>query len=85
MTVIPQYYEICLKQKQTRDTESEEMLKMINTNRIVDIGENFFLDGINGIVISSLVSGNNTMASDIEKNLNKITLVLDEFIESYNT
>ncbi|MCR5263749.1 MAG: hypothetical protein K6D94_07745 [Clostridiales bacterium] len=44
--VIPEYYEVALKRKTSRDTESEEMLDLIFRSRTVDLGDSWWCGDI---------------------------------------
>lgn len=49
ITLKPAYYEICLKGKYVRDSESENMLDLIFKNRVYDIGVVYNFGNITGI------------------------------------
>jgi hypothetical protein len=46
LNVIPKYYEVVLLVKQSRDIESANMLRMMNENRVMDLGETYWYETV---------------------------------------
>ncbi|MCL2160258.1 MAG: hypothetical protein FWH48_12700 [Oscillospiraceae bacterium] len=81
-TVIPAYYETCLKTRTSRDEESESMLDVIFDNLVIDLGDSIWVNKIRDAVFAGMFSGNNrnlvsklesmekSIQADIEKILN---------------
>ncbi|MBQ4574006.1 MAG: hypothetical protein IJA85_02315 [Clostridia bacterium] len=80
LSVVPQYYEIMLKQKQTRDEDSIEMIEMMDANRVCNLAENYWLETFS-FIENSLKDGENKLASEMEKNLKTVNKTLEKFIE----
>ncbi len=77
-TVVPAYYEIALKGKYSRDTESEQMLQLIADNRIVDIGDTTMCNKIRDGFMASLFEANKR---DLASKLASVESQLQEYIE----
>ena len=79
-TVLPQYYEVCLKTRTSRDDESEDMLDIVFDNLIIDLGDTVWLDKIRDAVFAGMFSANNrniiskidSMTVSIQKDIDKI-------------
>ena len=84
VTTIPAYYDISLKVKQSRDTESGEMLDLIRSNIIYDFAyvNNQSLEDI-GNLFNNVLSANGDLVSAYEKISDKIEQNLGKLIESY--
>lgn len=68
-SVVPTYYEIALKAKYTRDSQSGAILDMMMENRVYDWGDTFFTNFVrDGFVFRAFNNGNTVAASDIESN-----------------
>lgn len=68
-SVIPVYYEIALKAKYVRDSQSAKVLDLIMENRVYDWGDTFFTNYIrDGFVWYKFAEGKLVAASDIESN-----------------
>jgi hypothetical protein len=77
-SVVPAYYEIALKGKYSRDTESEQMLQLISDNRIVDIGDTTMCDKIRDNFMASLFASNKR---DLASKLASVDKQLQKYIE----
>lgn len=67
-TVIPVYYEVSLKSKYSRDEESQEMLDIIFSNRVYDLGDSFWCDDIRDNFIKDMfVNDDRDLASNTAK------------------
>jgi hypothetical protein len=81
-TVIPTYYEMCLKTKNSRDGESETMLDLIFGNLILDLGDSIWVDKIRDAVLGGMFSSNNrNLASKLESMANSIQKDIDKIME----
>ena len=69
-----------LKQKQTRDEDSIEMIEMMDANRVCNLAENYWLETFS-FIENSLKDGENKLASEMEKNLKTVNKTLEKFIE----
>lgn len=82
-TVIPVYYELCLKTRNSRDEQSEAMLDLIFNNLIVDLGDTVWADKIRDGVFTVMFKANNrniasridAMATSIQADIDKITAI----------
>ena len=63
--VIPEYYEISLKTKSSRDTESEAMIDLIRDSLMFNFGEMYsvMLDGALGLLGNTIIAGSSKFAS----------------------
>ena len=79
----PAYYEVSLKTKHSRDDESSEMLDLILTNRVIDIGDVYnFADF--GIEFYRLAQSNDrNLASFYDKYENRVNTAIDKLIAKY--
>ncbi|HBR31560.1 MAG TPA: hypothetical protein DD733_05715, partial [Clostridiales bacterium] len=86
------YYQTMLKDRKIQDNESEEMLDIIFSNHVFDLGNVFgwgdtSVYGNNSIAnFMNIIafSGSNTFASTFESISNKIQSDLDATIEKFN-
>lgn len=82
-TVIPAYYEIALKVKYARDSQSVRMLDMMMQNRVYDLGDTLFNPQIrDGFVLTVFKSKRAIGASDIESNRQAVEAKLKEAVDS---
>jgi hypothetical protein len=82
-SVRPALYDILLKTKVSRDTESEEMLDMMLSHRITDLGESYWWDNIESKFEKMYETGNLSLASSIEKLTPKAQESIDTAIEFF--
>ena len=78
----PAYFEVCLTDKYVRDTDSVEMLELVMSSAILDLGEVFRWNSIADTISNALYKGEaiastitateKAIASSIEKTLNAI-------------
>ena len=81
-TVIPPYYEMCLKTRNSRDGESEAMLDLIFGNLIVDLGDSIWVDKIRDAVFRDMFDRNNrNIASKLESMEKSIQKDIDKILE----
>ncbi|MHC1694799.1 MAG: hypothetical protein AB9835_05945 [Eubacteriales bacterium] len=66
-TVIPAYYDVTLKTKFARDDESSEMLDIIFSSRVFDLGEIYGFGGMNEALLRIAATKNRDIASLFEK------------------
>jgi len=65
-TVIPAYYDIALKGKYSRDEESAEMLDLIFTSRVIDIGDSTLCGTIrDGFIYRMMLNDSRDLASQV--------------------
>ena len=80
--VIPTYYDICLKAKGARDEASAEMLDLIFSSRVIDIGDSTLCDVIRDDFMFKLMkNGNRDLISTVEKQTKKINKRLEALIQ----
>lgn len=78
-TVVPAFYEISLKTKFSRDEESSEMLDLIFSSRIVDIGDTTLCDKIrDGFIAGMFMKNNRNISSKIESTERIISKFIDK-------
>ena len=81
-TVIPPYYEMCLKTRNSSDGECEAMLDLIFGNLIVDLGDSIWVDKIRDAVFRGMFESNNrNIASKLESMANSIQKDIDKILE----
>ena len=71
-TVRPAYYDIALKTKYTRDDESAQMLDLIFSTRVVDMGDTTLCDKIRDGFMAQMVSANNRNLASSSKQMENI-------------
>ena len=79
-TVMPVYYELCLKTRTSRDDESEAMIDLIFNNLVIDLGDSIWVDKIRDSVFAGMFGGNNrniasrleAMERSVQSDINKI-------------
>jgi len=79
-TLLPAYYDITLKTKFLRDDESSEMLDLIFSNRVYELGH-IFNWGTAYNFFDSLNRGSNNLSSWWEKNSEKIQTAMEKSME----
>ncbi len=83
-SVRPALYDILLKTKVSRDSESEEMLDMMLSNRITDLGESYWWDTIESKFENMYGSKSSFhLASDVEKVAPLAVRDIDKAIEFF--
>ena len=83
--VVPAYFEVALRNKYTRDNESQEMLDIIHDNMAMDLGDTFYMDPVRNLYVGAMKAGN--FASAVEKKANSIDKALskaNDMAESLN-
>ena len=81
---IPVYYEVYLKTKLSRDSESAEMFDIAFANRIFDLGDTVWCDNIRDGFIKSLFGGNNrNMTSTLKKSANAVQKAIDNIVKGF--
>lgn len=80
-TVLPQYYEVCLKTRTSRDEESEAMLDIVFGNLTIDLGDTVWLDRIRDAVFAGMFEKNNrNIASKVESMANSLQKDIDRIL-----
>ena len=83
-TVIPQYYEVSLKRKNARDSESEEMLDLIFSNRVYDLGDTWWCNDFrDGLLRPMFTDNNRNLVSEIEKFEPKMNAIIDNLMQDF--
>ena len=80
--IIPAYYEYSLKNKFSRDSETEEMLDLIYNTRVFDLGDVIWYDPIRLGYTDVFDKGKDTFASFTEKNMAKYESAISKSIEN---
>lgn len=83
-TLIPAYYDVMLTQKYVRDDDSAEMLDIVFSSRIYDIGDIFGFGGLGGTILRIVSSNRNSpaeLASLYAKKEAAINNDIDKFIK----
>ena len=81
-TLLPAYYDVMLKNKVSRDSDSEDMLNIIFNNKTYDLGGIYDFGGIVGELMYHTMTFKRTMASFYEKNENKANKDINKLIDS---
>ena len=86
-SVVPQYYEVVLKGRTTRDEESREMLDIIRENLYFDFGfvHSESLDFLYSKFGDLIKTNSNSFASSVAALSNKYETLLAEVIEKYES
>ena len=85
--VTPTYFEVVLKEKYSRDSESSQMLDIIRDGIKFDFGysNGISLDYISNIFRDIITNKNNNFASTVEAHLTKRQVMLEKLIEDYQS
>ena len=82
--VIPVYYEAYLKTKNTRDTESAEMLDIVFANRVFDLSDTVWCDQIrDGFIYKLFQVNNRNVSSQIAANEGTVQASIDKIVEGF--
>ncbi|MBQ8578278.1 MAG: hypothetical protein IJ449_10005, partial [Clostridia bacterium] len=80
--VIPAYYDISLKTKGTRDEASAQMLDLIFSSRVIDIGDSTLCDVIrDNFMFQMMKTDKRDLGSTVERNRKIIEKRLDTLIQ----
>ena len=80
--VVPAYFEITLKTKYSRDTESEAMLDLVMENRVIDLGDTTLCGIIrDGFMFELFRTKNENLVSRLKSQQSQIQAMLDDLIE----
>ena len=83
--VIPAYYEVSLKTKQARDEESEEMLDLIFSNRVFDLGSTIWCGILrDGVFLRMFQKNDRNLTSQLEKIENKVNKEIQNVLDALN-
>ena len=82
-TLQPAYYEINLRGKFVRDDDSQEMLDIILSNTVYDIGYIYDFGGLGGAILWSGMKKETNYASMFEKTEKAMQKAIDKTIEAY--
>lgn len=77
----PAYFEVCLTDKYVRDEDSVEMLEMVLSSAVLDLGEVFRWNSIASTVSNAIYEGD-AIASTIAANESKIQSSIDKTLEA---
>lgn len=80
--LIPAYYDQAMVSKVLRDEDSVEMLELIRSTRIIDLGENPWQDTIRNTYIDLIVNKKTDAASATEKIADKVQKLIDSIMET---
>lgn len=78
----PAYYEVSLKNRYVRDTESIRMMEIITDSVMYDMGCALDYEAVRGPWMTCLQNGDTNFASAVEKNLAKAEKVIDKLNEN---
>lgn len=81
--LLPEYYEVTLKGKISRDEESSEMLDIIFSNRIYDLGQIFDPGGFSNTLIYMTMTYDRDAASKWAKSQRMINTTLDRLQKKF--
>lgn len=82
--VIPAYYEIALKSKYTRDEESQRMIDIILSSRVLDFGDTYLQSELrDGFVAPMFINNNHDIVSAASKYQKTFDKRLEKMIEAY--
>ena len=83
--IIPTYYDVALKDKYNRDSQSSEMLDIIRDSLIYDVGylNSFALDTAGHLFVQLVREGKTDFASAYAKKEKTFQKRLDKMLEAY--
>ena len=79
----PAYYDVCLQRKYTRDEESSEMLDIIFSSTVYDLGTVYGIGGFIEALEGELRNHRNGVAALYERNISRIERDIDRLIEAF--
>ena len=80
--LIPEYYEVALKRRTSRDSESSEMLDLIFETRRYDLGDTWWCNELRDGLFKSMFGDNNrNLASEMAKQEKIISKTLDKVVD----
>lgn len=80
--VIPAYYNVAMKGKYTRDSQSGRMLDLIYSTRAYDLGDTFWCDQIRDEFIKSMMTNNDrNLASNVKRSEKMIKKNIQNIVE----
>ena len=83
-TLIPDYYEVVLKRKNSRDEESAEMLDLIFSTRSYDLGDTWWCNELRDGIFKPMFRDNNRdLVSEIAKKQKLINKTVEKAISSF--
>ena len=81
--VIPAYYEVSLKTKYARDEESEEMLDLIFSNRVFDLGSTIWCGLLrDGIFLNMFRRNDRNLTSQFERVENRVNKEIQKVLDA---
>lgn len=83
-TLIPAYYDVMLTQKYVRDEDSAEMLDIVFSSRVYDIGDIFGFGGLGGTILR-IVSTNRNLPADLASLYAKKETAVNKDIDKFIT
>ncbi len=82
--LIPEYYEVALKRKASRDSESEDMLDLIFATRRYDLGDTWWCNELRDGVFKNMFAKNRRdLASEVAKQENVINETMAQLISKF--
>lgn len=83
-TVIPQYYEVALKRKNSRDAESEKMLDLIFATRVYDLGDSWWCTELRRDIFADMFTKNErNLVSKMEEFEPKMNSLIEDAIRGF--
>ena len=82
--ITPAYYETTLKYRDLRDNESGEMLDLVFSNVVYDLGIIYDFGKIGGLIETLMKTNSTNIASTFESNEDAILADIDECIDSFD-
>ena len=82
--VTPAYYDVTLKRKKSRDSESSEMIDIILQSRVYDIGYIYSSIGLPNLFNQLVLNGSTDFASKYKNNEKKARKALESIMKKYN-
>jgi len=81
-SVFPAYYEFALKNKFARDPDTCEMLDLIRATSTYELGDTIYVENVRQPLTSVFSGKNNTLASWVEKNEEKVNTAVTKIAEA---
>ncbi|MGI6744014.1 MAG: hypothetical protein ACOX4O_10195 [Eubacteriales bacterium] len=83
--VVPEYYEVSLKRKQSRDNDSADMLDLISRSRMVDLGDTWWCGTIrDGFFNDCFQTDNRNFASSYSSLQSNVKATIEKSIKNRN-
>lgn len=81
--IIPSYVETVLEYKNVRDEESGNMLRMMDKNRVLELGQTYWYDVVMPQTVSKIIGGNGDFVSTFTEQEDTIKGAIRDTVEAF--